>query len=104
MVMAIKLDGGSNDEREGGNDEGGDNADGDVKDGGRDDCDDRDDIDFEDDDGVSGEFLQSNFVSISTLFDTNLSFPGLIRCRWSLKYNDVSTDWSLWTQLRSGSK
>ena len=74
-----EADDGSNDEGGGSNDEGGDNADGDAKYGGRDDCDDRDDIDFEDDDGVRGEFLQSNFVSIS--FDANLSFPGSIRCR-----------------------
>ena len=55
----------------GGNDEGDDNADGGGKDGGRDDFDDKDDIDFDIDDGVRGEFLQSNFVSIFIIFDAN---------------------------------
>ena len=86
-----EIDGGNNDEGGGGNDEGGDNADGDGKDSGREDCDDKDDIDFEVDDDVRGEFLQSNFVS----FDVNLSFPGSIRCKQSLKYDNVSSDWSL---------
>ena len=63
-----------------------DNADGDAKDGGRGGCDDKDDIDFEDDEGVEGEFLQSIFVSISTISDANLSFPGSILCKQSLKY------------------
>ena len=76
-----EADGGSNNKGGGGNGQRGDNADDDAKDGGREDCDDRDDIAFEDDDGVRGEFLQSNFVSMSTIFDANLSFPGLIRCR-----------------------
>ena len=57
---------GSFEERGGGNDEG------DDKDGGRDYYG-IDDIDFEDDGGVKGEFnLQSNFVSITTIFDANL--------------------------------
>ena len=47
--------GGSNYERGGGDDEGGDNADLCAKVGGRDDRDDKDDIDFEDD-VVKGEF------------------------------------------------
>ena len=63
-------DGGSNDEGGGGDDEGSDNADGNAKDVSRDDCDNKDDIDFESDDGVRDEFLQSN--SISTIFDANL--------------------------------
>ena len=62
-------------------DKGGDNTEGEGKDGGRDDCDDKHDIDFEDDDGVRGEYLQSNFVIISTIFDANLSFPVSIRCK-----------------------
>ena len=66
-----KNDGDSNDADGGSNDEGSDNADGDAKDG-RDDCDDKDDIDFEDNYGVRGEFLQSNS-------DVNLSYPGSIR-------------------------
>ena len=78
---ADEADGGSNDEGGGGNDEGGNNADGDAKDGGRHDCNDKVDIDFEDDDGVRGEFFQYNFVSISTIFDANLSFLGSIRCK-----------------------
>ena len=41
----------------------------------------KDDIDFEDDDGVKSEFLQFNFISISTIFDANLSSPGSIRCK-----------------------
>ena len=76
-----EADGGSNDEGGGGNNEGGDNADDDGKGGGRDDCDDKDEIDFEDDDAVRGQFLQFNFVSISLIFDANLSFPGSIRCK-----------------------
>ena len=89
LLMEIKnsgdrneADGGSNDEGGAGNDEGGDNPDGDAKDGGRDDSNVRYDIGFEDDDdGVRGEFLQSNFVSIFTIFDANLSFPCSIRCK-----------------------
>ena len=65
--------GGSNAKGGGGNEEGGDNSHGDAKDSGRDDSDDKDNIDFEDDDGVSGEFLQSNFASISTIFGANLN-------------------------------
>ena len=80
-------DGGSNGGGGGGNDEGGDNVDSDAKDGCRDidviDFDLEDDIDFEDDDGVKNEFLQSNFVSISTIFDVYLKFPGSIRCKQS---------------------
>ena len=45
------------------------------------DCDDKDDIGFEDDDGVRGKFLLSNFVCISTSFDANLSLSGSIRCK-----------------------
>ena len=37
--------------------------------------------DDENDDGVRGEYLQSNFVSISTIFDANLSFSVSIRCK-----------------------
>ena len=80
-------DGGSNGGGGDGNDEGGDNVDSDAKDGCRDidviDFDLEDDIDFEDDDGVKNEFLQSNFVSISTIFDVYLKFPGSIRCKQS---------------------
>ena len=80
-------DGGSNGGGGGGNDEGGDNVDSDAKDGCRDidviDFDLEDDIDFEDDDGVKNEFLQSNFVSISTIFEVYLKFPGSIRCKQS---------------------
>ena len=80
-------DGGSNGGGGGGNDEGGDNVDSDAKDGCRGidviDFDLEDDIDFEDDDGVKNEFFQSNFVSISTIFDVYLKFPGSIRCKQS---------------------
>ena len=80
-------DGGSNGGGGVGNDEGDDNVDSDAKDGCRDidviDFDLEDDIDFEDDDGVKNEFLQSNFVSISTIFDVYLKFPGSIRCKQS---------------------
>ena len=31
---------------------------------------------FEDDDDVKGEFWQCNFVSVFTVFDANLLFPG----------------------------
>ena len=55
----------STEERWGGNDED------DDKDSSRDDYD-IDDIDFQDDDGVRGEFLQSNFVSITTNLYANL--------------------------------
>ena len=52
----------------------------DEKDSARDDADDKDDIDFENDNGVKGEFFQINFVSIFTTDDSNLSFPDSVRC------------------------
>ena len=33
------------------------------------------------DNGVKGEFLQFSFASISTTYDSNLSFPDSIRCK-----------------------
>ena len=45
---------------------------------------DKDDINFEDDCGVKNKFWQFNFVSIFTIFDTNLSFPDSVRCKQSL--------------------
>ena len=41
--------------------------------------DDKDDIDFEDDESVKSKLLQFNFVSISTIFYADLSFPDSIR-------------------------
>ena len=41
--------------------------------------DDKDDIDFEDDESVKSKFLQFNFVSISTIFYVDLSFPDSVR-------------------------
>ena len=43
------------------------------------DSDDKDNTDFKDDDGVEGQILQLNFVTISTNFDAKLSFLGSIR-------------------------
>ena len=75
-----KNDGDGNDADSSINGEGGDNEYIDTKHSDRDDGDYKHDIGFEDGDGVKGEFLQFNLVSISTVFDANLSFSGSITC------------------------
>ena len=65
----------------GSNDEGGYNAESDAEDGARDNADNKNDIDFENDNNVKREFLLFSFVSISTTYDSNLSFPDSIKCK-----------------------
>ena len=50
-------------------------------DGARDNADNKNDIDFENDNNVKREFLLFSFVSISTTYDSNLSFPDSIKCK-----------------------